>query len=177
MSYCLDHSCDVLIYRLFTSLLSAPEIILLFTSQAYFSNLLVEIAFSLDGVRWMVMVMVAGIKNQLHVRAGRDKRQLRVSLATSGLESQLALVLRTVTEPCVPHFPIAMEPLEQIVALELFLLVRHDSRHFEDVTRLWRLVELHRVERNHASQRRVIHHVHVHHFLSVIDYFHAFLAF
>jgi hypothetical protein len=74
----------------------------------HFSNLLVEITLPFDCVCWMVVMMVAGIKNQLNVRARCDKRHLRVSFATARLESQLTFVLGTITESCVSNFTVAV---------------------------------------------------------------------
>jgi hypothetical protein len=137
----------------------------------HFSNLLVEITLPFDCVRWMVVVMVAGIKNQLNVRARSDKRHLRVSFAAARLEPQLTFVLGTVTKSCVSHFTITVQSFEQVVTFELLLLIWDNARHLENVPRLWWLVKLHRIEWNHASQSRVVHHVHVHHFQALINYF------
>lgn len=130
----------------------------------YFPDFFIEIAFAFDGVRWVVMVVVSGVENQLNICARRDEGELCVAFSAACLEPELALVLWTVAKSCVSYFTVAMQPLEQIVAVKFILLIGHDARHFKNVSGLWRLVELHRIEGNHPSQRWIIHHVHVHHF-------------
>lgn len=170
--YRLLYSSDVGGFEIFLPLLWQQSVVM--AVHTHFSSFFVEVTLALNGVCGVVMVMVSGVEHELNVCAWRDERKFRVALAAACLEPELALVLWTVTEACVSHFAVAMQALEQIVTFKLFLLIWHDARHFENISRLWWLVELHRIEGNHPSQRRVVHHVHVHHFDHSIDWIHAF---